>query len=203
MQKPDLDGAWEERGVIGTRVEIEGGKLVILWRSAPVLTTAFSVKEREGGVELALKKKGLRYQGAASDYAEVTRLVFREGTLTLTEDFPITGESVTILTRTDRTRYGNYVPSPEDATLVAGEWEDEKGYYRLSFSGKQATVNGNRHAFVILRPMGNGPLFVADENPAVEGWDGMDRLEIRGDTLVSRIFVCDASPVPLEFHRVH
>jgi type I restriction enzyme M protein len=40
----ELEGAWEEPGVIGTRVEIEKDRITVLWRNAPVLETAlFSV----------------------------------------------------------------------------------------------------------------------------------------------------------------
>ena len=42
-----LDGAWEERGVIGTRIEIKGDKLTVLWRSGVVLETKFKT-ERDG-----------------------------------------------------------------------------------------------------------------------------------------------------------
>ena len=36
----ELSGAWEERGVIGTRIEIDGDDICVLWRNAPVLETS-------------------------------------------------------------------------------------------------------------------------------------------------------------------
>lgn len=198
----ELNGAWEERGVIGTRVEIDGNKIVVLWRSSPVLTTAFRVKRSDCAAELILKKTGLRYAGAAMDYAEITGMAFADGKLTLTEHFPITGESKTVLTPTENTRYGRCAPDPSALPLVAGEWTDEKGYCRLFFREDRVTINGRERRFVVLRPFDGGELFVADADPAADGWEGMDRLVLRGEVLLSSVRVCDAPSVPLIFHRV-
>ena len=201
MKTNGLDGAWEERGVIGTRVEIEGKKIVILWRSAPVLTTTFRIKHLDDADELVLKKRGLRYEGAASDYAEATGLIYAEGKLTLTEYFPITGESQTVLTPTENTRYGRYAPDPDAQALVEGDWTDERGFCRLSFRKDRVTINGKERRFVVLRPFDGGDLLVADANPSADGWEGMGRLILRDGALLGEIRVCDAPSVPLLFKR--
>ena len=104
----ELNGAWEERGVIGTRIEIDGKNITVLWRNSPVLTTMFKLKDAEGGAELELKSNGLRYEGSKSDYATVTRIFYSEGRLIFEEHFPITGPSKTELTKTECSRFGNY-----------------------------------------------------------------------------------------------
>ena len=203
MTVRDLNGAWEEPGVIGTRVEIRGRDLVILWRSDPVLTTTFRVQETAEGLSLLPAATGMRYRGAAFDYATLSGLVYRDGALILTEYFPITGESSTTLKPTENTRFGRYAPDQKARALVQGDWRDENGFLEMSFRGDKVRFNGKVKRFVVLRPFDNGPLLVADRDPAVDGWDGMDRFEIRGDELVSSIMVCDAKPVPILLRRVH
>ena len=77
-----LCGAWEEPGVIGTRLEIGRGALTVLWRNAPVLETPYSLRrEEDGRLVLRLRKTGLRYAGAAEDYGAVTALYLLDGKL--------------------------------------------------------------------------------------------------------------------------
>ena len=51
----DLNGAYEEPYVIGSRIEIDGSKIIILWRASPVLETSFKIVEEDGRTELKLK----------------------------------------------------------------------------------------------------------------------------------------------------
>lgn len=201
MNKQELNGAWEEKGVIGTRVEIDGDKITFLWRSSPVLTTSFRVKCGDDKDELILKKTGLRYAGASSDYAEVIGLRFAEGQLVLTEFFPITGKSQTVLTLTENTRYGRYTPDPDALSSIWGNWTDEQGYCKLSFREDKATVNGEEQPYVVLIPFGGGETIVTGADPAVDGLGGLGRLTLRGDALYGSVRVCDAPSVPLVFHR--
>ena len=66
-----LDGAWEEKGVIGIRIEINGSHIVVLWRNSPVLDTKFQLVEGENEKELKLKKNGLRYEDDVSAEANM------------------------------------------------------------------------------------------------------------------------------------
>ena len=85
----ELTGAWEERGVIGDRVEIDGKRITVLWRNMPVLETKYKVEKSDGGYVLVLNETGLRYRSDASNYAELTRVFYKDGSLELTKFFPI------------------------------------------------------------------------------------------------------------------
>ena len=129
----ELNGAWEEPGVIGTRIEISGSRLTVLWRNSPVLETKFSTKKQAGRTDLLPKSRGFRYKSAISDYAELKELYFEDGKLVLIEHFPITGDSETKLEKTDRSRYGDYTIADEALNELKGTWIDDHGFLPLVF----------------------------------------------------------------------
>ena len=57
--------------MIGTRIEITGKSLVILWRNSPLLETKYTLIDMKDKTLIRLKKSGLRYPGAVTDYAAV------------------------------------------------------------------------------------------------------------------------------------
>ena len=201
---PELNGAWEEPGVIGTRIEIEGNKIVVLWRSAPVLTTTFRVKAGEEGDELLLKHAGLRYEHAASDYASVTGLVYRDGVLTLTEDFPISGISVSRFKKTENSRYGAFDAADERLGELAGVWKEKGGYLTLTVKGDVMDLDGKQARIHLLRnrsdPPG-APLFIRDADPSVFEWSGIDRLTYDGERITGYRRICDAPSEFLVFEK--
>ena len=130
--KPDkqLNGSWEERGVIGDRIEISDNRIVFLWMSGPVLQTTFTIKEENGVKELQLARKGLRYQNASSDYGTVERVYFEDGKLHYVKHFPISGLSESVLTPTERSRYGNVTIDDTLLKKVQGTWQEaSSGYF--------------------------------------------------------------------------
>ena len=189
-----LDGAWEERGVIGTRVEIDGKRITVLWRGGVVLETEFSEKD---GV-LTLKKKGLRYNGAAADYATVTAMTFADGALTLEEDFPITGKSVTVLTRTGNSRYGSCVRDDAALPSLAGTWERDSS--ALVIDGDTLTLDSRSVKGCLLR-FPDGRLMLADSDPSKDGLFYFSRLAVAGDALTGSELVLDAGTVQVIFRR--
>lgn len=189
-----LDGAWEERGVIGMRVEIDGKRLTVLWRGGAVLETRFSEKD---GV-LTLKNTGLRYNGAASDYARITAMTYADGVLTVEEEFPITGKSVTALTRTGNSRYGSCVRDDTALPSLAGAWERDGS--TLVIDGDTLTLDGRSVKGCLLRSP-DGALTLADADPAKDGLFYFSRLAVAGDALVGTELVLDAGTVQVIFRR--
>ncbi len=201
---PEIQGNWEERGVIGIRVEIIGDSLTVLWRGGPVLETRFKAEEGEdGALSLKLDKNGLRYKGAANDYATVTGITYRDEKLTFEEHFPITGPSVTVLSKTENNRYGNYEIRNDLIKGLEGTWTDGSGYNELVFKDDTMTVNGKKIRFVVLKPCwsANREYIIRDADPSKELPYGLSAIRIEGDTLVSSILVCDAPSIPLTFRR--
>ncbi len=204
-RKQEWDGAWEEPGVIGTRIEIRNRKITILWRSSPVLETSFRVRKLSDGFQLQLKDTGMRYQRAPSDYARVSSIICHDDVLELTEFFPITGESKSVLRRTENSRYGNYTIADEKLTELQGCWADENQYIKLEFSGNVMKINGEKKSIHLLHSKSIDPsvqqYLIADEDPAVSGWDGISRLEYNGGALIGYVHVCDAPTVTILFGK--
>lgn len=200
-----LSGAWEKKGVIGTRIEIEGDKLLILWMNSPVLETTFSLTVDGGTAALVLADKGLRYEGDGKDYATVTSLIYREGKLEFTESFPVSGEKKETLSKTENSRYGNYDIADEVLDELQGEWKDESGYYTIVFSGDEMTLNGKTSKVHVLKNKSDGsdkPTYlIADQDPAVTEFGGITRPEYRGGRLTAWVIVYDADGVQLYFTK--
>ena len=200
----ELSGAWEEPGVIGTRVEIEGGRITVLWRGGPVLVTKFKTVEKNGFTELVLEDKGLRYRGALTDYATVTSVTVRDDIIELEKSFPITGPSKEILKRTANNRYGNY--DIEDGVLeeLAGKWRNDDMDAEAVFSGGTMTFFGTKRKVHVLRPrrQSSGPYIIADEDPSVDDMGGFSRFEYLNGTLTTRMLICDGPTVTLVFKKI-
>lgn len=201
----ELNGAWEEPGVIGTRIEISGSRLTVLWRNSPVLETKFSTKKQAGRTDLLPKSRGFRYKSAISDYAELKELYFEDGKLVLIEHFPITGDSETKLEKTDRSRYGDYTIADEALNELKGTWIDDHGFLPLVFEGNTLLMGEKKHKIHLLRSNGkyahHGQLKIVDIDPSVYGWDGLCDFVYDGGIITARMDVCDAQAILFEYHR--
>ena len=195
----ELNGAWEERGVIGTRVEIKDKKITVLWRNAPVLETGFKMKTEGGELKLVLSKNGLRYRGASSDYAHITDLKYGDGRLEMTEYFPITGESKTRLTKTENSRYGNYDIVDSVLDELQGKWRDEDGYFELAFRKDEMILNGRKTKIHVLKSKSEQTpgrqYLLADADPSVYELQGFSGLSFEGSVISGRRSILDA-PAP-------
>lgn len=195
--KKELNGAWEERGVIGTRIEINGSELTVLWMNAPVLETSFKTRKGDGFIELVPKATGMRYAGESKDYAQVVRFEYSDGKLTFTERFPITGESKTVLSKTENSRFGDYFTDEKTLKKIHGVWKSDDGAYELVIRNGELTLFGQTAKICVLRPKSGGDVcIVADRDPSKYGFFGFTRFELEGDALKTRLIVCDA-PSPL------
>ena len=200
----ELTGAWEVPGVIGTRIEIDGKKLTVLWRSSPVLETTYAAEQSDGCVELKLKKSGLRYAQSDSDYAEMRSIIYRDGALEITEYFPISGESRDTLKRTDNSRYGNYDIADDILREMQGTWRETEGRHEIVIKKDVMSFDGEKRRIHILKSRSSygSPYIIADHDPSVDEWHGMSRFEYVNGVLTTRIRVCDAPTIELYFKKV-
>ena len=204
--KDITDGAWEERGVIGTRIEIEKGVLTVLWRNAPVLKTKFSPVEKDGGLELELKQNGLRYENDVKDYANVTRIFIKDGKMEFEEFFPISGASKNTLEKTASSRFGNYTICDDILKELQGTWRDERGWHELVFRKDTLTVFGRTikihalHSNYESAP--KGEYLIVDADPSNYELYAMSRLTYYDGVLRGHELICDAPPATLLFKKV-
>lgn len=201
LHKSAINGAWEEKGVIGMRIEIEGKKICVLWRNSPVLETTFKTEEADGGVSLILKENGLRYQGSDKDYAEIKSIEYKDGKLKVTEFFPITGISEEMLEPTENTRFGSYVFADKRLyKALSGTWIDENGYFTLTFKDNKAECDGKKAEIRLLVPKSDpgSPLCrIVDSDPSKDYLFGLINLTFDGERVRATIPVCDAPSVEL------
>ncbi len=201
--KVDISGNYEERGVIGTRIEIGDGRLTVLWMGNPVLETKFSAKaEKDGSVTLKLEKTGLRYSGAGSDYARITSVVYRDGKLETVRYFPITGEDAETLERTENNRYGNYdFADGEVAPLLQGRWKSDSSF-ELTFDGDSVVCGDESVKYRVLRSRGGSPgLLITDADPGKRGLFYLENVTFAGDSIHAVIPVCDGPQINIVFRR--
>ena len=207
----ELNGAWEERGVIGTRVEIENcngktGDVTVCWRNAPVLRTTFRLTQDGDRLELDLKARGLRYEHATSDYAQVTSLIYENGTLALTKNFPFSGEDTERLTKTAQSRYGDYTIRDEMLPALKGVWTDEDGWLKMKISGDTLEINdGYRtkiHVMHANRPgEPDGRFYLFDQDPSAYDFRGFARPVYDGEALHTILMVCDGPSIEVTLHK--
>lgn len=191
------EGNWEERGVIGTRIEISGNSITILWRNSPVLETNFSVyEESDGTVILRLERTGLRYQYSREDYAEVRSIKLKGEKLIFSEYFPITGESVKELTRTDSSRYGNVVITDEILPQLRGTWKDDRKFIEIRFDGREMVIENQKyivHAVQGPSERGTAMYRIINDDPSKYGeFGGFYDIRYCCGILTACIMVCDA-----------
>ena len=205
MKNSEINGNWEERGVIGTRIEISDRKITILWRNSPVLQTTFSTKNDGEKAVLVLKDNKLRYSPTGQAYAEVSSIFYEDGKLTFNEMFPISGASSSVLTKTENSRYGNYtIADKEVFDLLDGEWEDEQGYCRLRFSRGKLTMGGETIKIHALKSNGypDGEYKIANDDPSKYDVFYFSNMMFREGLITAFVPVCDAPSINMVFHRV-
>ena len=205
-----LDGAWEP-SYIGPRVEIEGNRLIRLWRSAPVLETNFTTEERDGRLYLLLADTALRYASDAEPYATIKEVWYENGALTFVDDFPISGESSDVLRPTTNSRYGN-VTLVTEAVLpdLQGKWiqTDAGGAdgMVLIFDGSRIRLGyggtiEEEADIVIVRNNYDSEIRIVDADPSKEiiGW--FDDVRWDGSMISCRVPVMDAPSMYFRFVR--
>ena len=199
-----LNGAWEERGVIGTRIEIEGNIIDIMWRNSTVLKTKFKTVEKDGKLSLILNDKEMRYTKDTPAYATVEEIYFENDSLHFIELFPITGTSTTVLSKTTNSRYGNYeIVDDEILPLLQGKWISNDEYLKLEIKGRTIACNDNKTKIHILKSNGSfvGKYEVVDDDPSKFSLLYFNRVEFDGVNILAYEYVCDAPSVEIVFRK--
>ena len=133
-----LDGAWKPRDY-GTRIEITGDSILILWMNRPQLETTFTVTEEDGKTVLYLEKTGLKERGDKKDYAQITGLWIEDGIMHFVKVFDIAGEKEELLEPTTESRYGNVtVVTEKELPRLEGLWKtNDRMDYTLKIEGEK------------------------------------------------------------------
>ena len=200
----DLCGAWEEPGVIGTRLEIEGDRLTVLWRSSPVLVTEFKIDNQlEDEYDIILKDSELRYSPSEKPYAKITSLRHTSDGLEFTEYFPISGESSALLKKTDNSRYGSYDVRADILPQLEGTWRDVHNRAEFTIKNGVFTIYGQSTRITLLssRSGSSNTFKIAAEDPSIHEFGGFFGLEYAGGTILGRPAVLDGPSVTLIFTK--
>ncbi len=202
----ELNGAWEEPGVIGRRIEIDSDKIVILWRGSPVLETKFRSVKREDYSTLYLQQNGLRYKNANYEYAQIKEIKFINDTLEIKEQFPISGESKATLKKTSNTRYGDYDIDDSILEEIKGIWKSQDGYFEIKINNDELSLNGKKTNIHILRSRSeyepSNRYIIADVDPSVDGFQGFTRFIYENGILSTTMIVLDAGTIEYIFQKV-
>ncbi len=208
----ELDGAWEPKGYIGPRVEIEGKKLTRLWKGTSVLETKFSIEKEGDKTVLKLKNHELRYPNDRKAYATVKECYVQDDTLVLVDDFPITGESRDELVKTENSRYGDVtIVDDEFLPVLQGKWKCTTSDMCMEFDGNTVkfgyndSMVNNSIAIVTVRyryDFHSGDVYIIDKDPAKEFVGMFGKIVFRGGILSTYIPVCDANPQYMIFEKI-
>lgn len=210
-QMINLNGAWEPRGYVGPRVEINENEMVRLWKNRPVLVTTFTVEEAQEQINLTLAETELRNSEGEKPYATVKECFLRDGTLVFVDDFTITGESREELMKTENSRYGNVVIVDDQClSRLQGEWQCDDGYTRIAFQGNKMRFGYGEelpHEVEIItvkyRSESEGERFyIRNRDPAMDGVGMFGQITCEGQWLHTYIPVCDARPADMLFKKI-
>lgn len=207
VDKSELKGNWEQRGVIGTRIEIIDDRITILWMSSPVLTTTFELCDSaDGGTELLLNDRGLKNRGYSENYAIVEHLIYNNGQLRFVKNFEISGTSEETLTRTENSRYGNVTIKDELLEKIQGCWIMQgRGSGSFTINGSSLTIGADN--FTVRAAVNNGyssrgeEFAIINRDPAVKGMGYYSEMLCFGDEIRAYIMVCDLGMQELKFRR--
>ncbi len=207
VDKNELKGNWEQRGVIGTRIEIVDNRITVLWMSCPVLSTTFEICDSaDGGTELLLNDRGLKNKGCSESYATAEHLIYSGGQLRFVKNFDISGLSEETLTRTDNSRYGNVTIKDELLERIQGRWVMQgRGSGAFTIEGSRLTIGAD--SFTIRAAVNNGyssrgeDFAIINCDPAVKGMGYYSEMLCFGDEIRAYIMVCDLGMQELKFRR--
>lgn len=207
-----LDGAWKPRDY-GTRIEIDGNHMLILWMNRPQLETTFTVTEEDGKTVLHLEKTGLRERGDQKDYAQITGLWVEDGQMHFVKVFDIAGEKSEVLSPTTESRYGNVtVVTEKELPRIEGVWKTkDRMDYTLKIEGEKISWRFAKYEWegpvefaVIHENWETDPdkFKIRPKNPAVDYFRGFTTFDYRDGKLHTEIPVYDAESPKLVFEKV-
>ena len=211
-QSASLDGAWKPNNY-GTRIEIDGDNILILWMNRSQLETTFTVTEEDGKTVLHLEKTGLRERGDQKDYAQITGLWVEDGQMHFVKVFDIAGEKSEVLSPTTESRYGNVtVVTEKELPRIEGVWKTkDRMDYTLKIEGEKISWRFAKYEWedpvefaVVHENWDKDPdkFTIRPKNPAVDYFRGFTTFDYRDGKLHTQIPVYDAESPQLVFEKV-
>ena len=218
---PSLEGAWQPSD-IGTRIEITGDTMLILWRNTPALETRFSVTEEDGKYVLHLENTELRHASAdlrmkrtnrANDgmvYAHVTGCWVEDGTMHLLKRFDIAGDREEILKPTNQSRYGDVtIVTEEMLPRLRGLWRTKDGDTALEFVGETLRCRNRGLSWdpeeipvaVVRYNYAPEEIHIVHKDPAMESVFYFSDLRYDNGKLVALMHVADANSIEFVFEK--
>ena len=208
---PRLEGAWQPDDY-GTRVEITGDTLLLLWRNAPVLETKFSVSREGGKYVLHLEKTEQRDARDGRVYGHVTGCWVEDGVMHLLQRYEIAGDDEELLRPTKESRYG-------DVTLVTekylprlrGLWRTKDGgRWELEIVGETLRYRDGREGewretipIVVTRDTDEPErIRIVHRDPSEENVACFFELKYVRDRLVAREIIADGDSPKIVFEKV-
>ncbi len=203
-----FDGAWEEKGVIGPRVEIDGDRLVYLWQASVVLETRFDIVQDGGKTILKLEHNGLRNSGSLDPYAVINECYYDGSALVFVDDYRFSGESTVKMYPTKNSRYGNVtLVNDEILPLVQGKWESK--YTDLTFKDDHLFISSHDDGTtecelsIVCARSNSSPdkVSILDKEPSRHSIGSFYSLTFTGGVLTGMIEVCDDKPIIVTFSK--
>ena len=207
-----LDGAWQPDNY-GTRVEIAGDKIVILWRSAPVLETKFTVSQEGRKKVLKLEKTEMWDTARGHAVGTVTGCYVEDGRMHLLQHYEFAGDDEEILEPTTESRYG-------DAKLVTDKMMPRlKGTWKSSDRGGcTLKIDGGSLKWKFGEDEWRGPVdivvvhynwkddkddcSIVDKDASQEYVGDFQAVEFKKGKLTARIHVHDGDAIKYAFEKV-
>ena len=209
---PDLEGAWEPE-YIGTRIEIKGDHLTILYRNRIVLDTNFALLT-DGEVKiLRLANNRLSYRDDKDDYAVIDKLYLENNQLHFETTYNIIGKDEEILNKTEASRYGD-VEIVDDKFLpkLQGKWKAPNANFILEIKGNvmicrysDGSEMDRNEITVIHNNDESDPNYchIIHKDPAVmEGVGIFTRFTYENGKLITYEIIFDADSPCLEFEKI-
>ena len=207
-----LDGAWQPDNY-GTRVEIAGDRIVILWRSAPVLETKFTVSREGRKKVLKLEKTEMWDTARGHAVGTVTGCYVEDGKMHLLQHYEFAGDDEEILEPTTESRYG-------DAKLVTEKLMPRlKGTWKSSDRGGcTLKIEGGSLKWKFGEDEWRGPVdivvvhynwkddkddySIVDKDASQEYVGDFQAVEFKKGKLTARIHVHDGNAIKYAFEKV-
>lgn len=205
-----FNGAWEEKGVIGPRVEIQGNRLVRLWNANIVLETDFETFEEGGKTVLKLVHSGLRDSSSIDPYATIKECYYDGAALVFIDEYRFAGETELRMTPTSNSRYGNVtIVSDEVMPQLQGKWESK--YTDLLFEGSFLSISGHglnkpesvtQVVAVKHNSQDSDEIFIIDKDPAKKSIGTYTSIIFCDGSLKAYVRVSDTQSMEVAFTKL-
>ena len=207
-----LDGAWAPNDY-GTRIEIKGDKMTVLWRNREILVTAFTTVQEEGRTVLHLARNDMIEPFNRRSYGHITECWVEGEVMHLTEVMEFAGEKKQLLRPTEESRYGDV----EDVTSrvlprLRGIWRETRSDHpcEIKITSQQlfwrwdgGEWEGPVKIIVLHNNWEDDPnrFTIRHQDPAQEQVGPFIELDYKNDQLTTMIPVYDADSPKLVFKK--